>query len=487
MCGIVGLISRIPNGFYHADLEKFQDLLLVDALRGEDSTGAYCVLANRQVKTIKLASHPSHLFACDSWGKFRQAAISSGRVIIGHNRKATQGAIISQNAHPFVENNIILVHNGTLRTRDGVGNEEVDSHAVCKALSERPTEEVLKELVGAFAFVWYDTKTTRLNIIRNSERPLNLIVTKEMYAIASEDWMAKGVLNREYTNKVDDVIVFKPGTLYSFSLDGTYTTKEMALKTYTVTRTYTNTYDMAENDIWERRFGIDDVPSHTKQVRRNHPVLLTPPVKEQQQSNVLQMPTAHSEHGYAKGVIVDFKITGAELPRGKAAAVKVIGLASYGGKPPIDAVGYLPVEVDIADSPEWIQGDVEATIQVYQVNNCGPSVFLIGLKFKSFIHTHNGQIKKTSWDTIVNEGGCRECSATIENYDAMFCDVVLDSKLRNWEVICPECVMDKLQGAKKDEFQKNRDIAVQNALSKLEASRVSVIPTVSTESASRLH
>lgn len=465
MCGIVGLIARTTSGFYHGDLDKFQDLLIVDSLRGEDSTGAYCVLSNKQVKTIKIASHPAHLFACDGWHKFRAQAITSGRVIIGHNRKATQGAVVSKNAHPFVEENIILVHNGTLRSRDGVGNEEVDSHAVCKAIAKDGAEKVLSEINGAFAFVWYDTKTSKLNIIRNDERPLSLTKTNNLYIVASEDWMARGVYGRDY-GKVEETTFFKPGSLYSFSLDGSFTVKEIKLKPFIPAKTYA-----VSDSEWEERYP----PIYNTHSRRNTNVQL-----------LTQKPTP-KKYAVDIGDTVFFDISAAEMPRGKTATVKVRGKIHIDGKPIMDGVGFLSPQIDIAEVDDWVNGSVTARISSFTESNCGPSAWLNNIVLEPYIRTNNANLPTSTWEKIVKTCKCVQCNAIVFDEEARFCNTKMDDKI-NWTVTCPDCVMDKLESQKdKDEFQKNRDIALQDSISECEVTLSGPITDVAAANMASIH
>ena len=188
MCGLVGLISRRTGGFWSKDLDTMEQMLLIDSLRGKDSTGAFTVYKNKQSEIIKVASHPMHLFACGAWGEFRNRAVQRGKIIIGHNRAATRGAVRTENAHPFVEDNIILVHNGTLYDHTNLtkAKVEVDSNAIAHALSGgADPKEVLPTIRGAFALIWYDTDKEKLYAIRNEQRPLCLLETDDNYVLSS--------------------------------------------------------------------------------------------------------------------------------------------------------------------------------------------------------------------------------------------------------------------------------------------------------------
>ncbi len=239
MCGLVGLIARKSQGFLHSHMELMQNLLLLDQLRGDDSTGVFTVLKDSNVVITKVGSHPSHLFETASWNKHKTKAVNNGRVMIGHNRKATMGVVNSANAHPFHEDNIVLVHNGTLRGgHKQLADTEVDSHAVCHAFAEKGAEEVLKTLDAAFAFIWWDIEANKLYAVRNDERPLNLVQTPDLNILCSEAWMAEVLCKRATpVMAVERVVPIQAGELYEFSLDGTFTIKSVDLKKITYVET----------------------------------------------------------------------------------------------------------------------------------------------------------------------------------------------------------------------------------------------------------
>ena len=231
MCGIVGLIARTGMGFTSEDMTLIEGMSIVDTLRGRDSTGFMSVYRNRQVDVIKIGTHPFNLFRCNEWTAFRQTAINRGRMIVGHNRAATKGEVNTENAHPFVENNIILVHNGTLWDHSNLtkADVKVDSHAIAHALAEKSPQEVLPEIKGAFALVWYDTKTEKLYCARNDDRPLCIIETRQAWVIASEPMIAALPLSK-VNRKIENMFDLEPGTLLEFDTTGNYKKGEFDLK-----------------------------------------------------------------------------------------------------------------------------------------------------------------------------------------------------------------------------------------------------------------
>lgn len=231
MCGIIGLVARNLGGFSMRDMEMLQWMSIINTVRGQDSTGFFATYRNKQAEAIKIGTHPFHLFRTKEWNTFKQAAVNRGRMVIGHNRAATRGVVNTENAHPFVENNIILVHNGTLWSHTNLTKVEVevDSNAIAHALAEKPYQEVLPEINGAWALIWYNTETERLYAARNEDRPLCLIETKDSWVLSSEPWIAAGPLGK-FDKKIEDITNIKPGMVLEFDAQGNMKTERVELK-----------------------------------------------------------------------------------------------------------------------------------------------------------------------------------------------------------------------------------------------------------------
>lgn len=180
MCGLVGIAGALE----YKDEEPMKRLLLDDYWRGEDSTGLAAIRSSGEVEIAKMASHPLHLFEMP---KFKHALNGHAScVFLGHNRKATRGAVNDFNAHPYRFGHIVGGHNGTLfgSTQDRLEKEldekfPVDSMALIAAISELGIEETVKLLEGAWAITWVDLKEGSLNFIRNKDRPLWYGTTKD--------------------------------------------------------------------------------------------------------------------------------------------------------------------------------------------------------------------------------------------------------------------------------------------------------------------
>lgn len=168
MCGIVGF-----SGKTNFDKQKINMLLILNAYeRGKDSTGLYSP-KNDLIKDIEpgpkfLLKHP----------------YQEDNILIAHVRAKTVGLNTIENAHPFAEETIRLVHNGTLKNYYGLARKynldyqkySVDSHIMTGIMGRADDAnrfKVLSEIDGAAAVLFTDTRESNvLYAYRNSERPL---------------------------------------------------------------------------------------------------------------------------------------------------------------------------------------------------------------------------------------------------------------------------------------------------------------------------
>ena len=214
MCGIVGCIGHTTK----AEMKAFEELLFVDTLRGEDSTGIVSVNFHKKASYYKKAWPASDFLTTNK----AQSLITAGQALIGHNRWATKGAVTHHNAHPFQHGTVTGVHNGTLRKQSLLPDYkdfEVDSDNVFHSINKIGVEETVQNLDGAYALVWYDDKEEKVHVIRNRERTLFYTYTtgsKQLF-FASEEWMLSGILGR---NRIQHgkILPFKEEHLYTFSL-----------------------------------------------------------------------------------------------------------------------------------------------------------------------------------------------------------------------------------------------------------------------------
>lgn len=227
MCGLVGMIFNSTNGCLSSDAQVFEELLYLDALRGEDSTGIAALYNTGEMQIVKDACEANFFRYSDEFKQVKKDLVSKGKIILGHNRKKTIGKITSETAHPFLINDrYAFTHNGTLIEHKKLADTEVDSEALgihltaCNGNLEK-LETALADVQGAYACAWIDQTKEVAYLLRNAERPLYLAKTTLGYVYASESGMIYAICGRNRI-KVDSIEVVDAETLYTFTTSSTY-------------------------------------------------------------------------------------------------------------------------------------------------------------------------------------------------------------------------------------------------------------------------
>lgn len=243
MCGIVGIIAKNVTGLNMKDETIFKEMLYADALRGHDSTGAYGITKDGNISIVKTATTALPALETTKFKSFFSEIYKAFHIVIGHNRKTTQGKTIHENAHPFWDKNnkIVLVHNGTISNkREFCTESDVDSAAICNALADKPIEDVISTIDGAFALVWYDVDKEKLFLIRNDRRPLYVLETATSLIICSEAELGTWISHRN-NNTVIKYGLVPEMVLHSIDLKTKKFTRVMEIKKKSVTQIYPQT------------------------------------------------------------------------------------------------------------------------------------------------------------------------------------------------------------------------------------------------------
>lgn len=214
MCGIVGVAGEITQ-----DMKKaFCQLLVVDQLRGDHSTGVLSIRNHDgNVKITKTLGGPQNLL--DDSRAFNDQYTDHNKVLLGHNRYATSGKVTTRNAHPFDFETVVGVHNGSLRNYTalpGYNKFNVDSEVLYHAIDEMGIERALAKITGAYALVYWDKIEDKMVFIRNGERTLYIAFTDNQKGLmwASEKWMIEGIADRNGI-KIHEPFLLKADTLVS--------------------------------------------------------------------------------------------------------------------------------------------------------------------------------------------------------------------------------------------------------------------------------
>lgn len=250
MCGIVGFITA-ESGYVGAqDRRSFMaQALVVDTLRGEDSTGimygfstakdAKCGYLKDATDGYQFVNSNEYVNVAKDMGKYR--------FMIGHNRAATMGAVSPATAHPFKEGPVVGLHNGTVRSgmttlpvSMAQFEGEIDSHCLIHNLSvvqpEEAVDKVLSKIDGAYMLVWFDARDGSLNMARNSERAFHVAqaLAEDTFYFASEALELEWLLSRNNIQHCG-VESLNPGHL----LKWTGKTLQPEITEYTVAPKYT--------------------------------------------------------------------------------------------------------------------------------------------------------------------------------------------------------------------------------------------------------
>lgn len=194
MCGNVGCAGTLNMPIETA----FKQLLILDSLRGEDSTGIAFIHRDDEVTLAKEVGDPYYVLnSRKAINGFKRA----NAVIIGHNRFATTGKVNRANSHPFEVGEIIGAHNGTLKNRFSLPDAkdfDTDSECLYAWIEKDGVAKAIGGIEGAWALVWYDKRNESINFLRNAERPLFIATSKDKKTIfwASEKWMLSVVAQR---------------------------------------------------------------------------------------------------------------------------------------------------------------------------------------------------------------------------------------------------------------------------------------------------
>lgn len=227
MCGLVGIAGEV--GF--KEEKMFADLLMLDTVRGKHSTGVAAISQAGNafnLHVVKQAVSGPDFVETAGFGSIKARV---NRILLGHNRLATRGAINDENAHPFEFDKLVGAHNGSLNYYTNMFEHEkysVDSQALYSDINQNGIDTTWGKMSGAAALTWIDTENLEINLLRNKERPLFYCYGNKGRTLiwASEPWMIMVAAMRQGVDieeKCHDVTI---NTLYTFEVPVTADKKE---------------------------------------------------------------------------------------------------------------------------------------------------------------------------------------------------------------------------------------------------------------------
>jgi hypothetical protein len=453
MCGIVGIVSKVKGGFWKDQADLFGDLLYLDGVRGMDSTGAFQVTFKNHVEVAKQATNPGIFTTTETFKAFQSMMASKGKIVVGHNRKATWGDVSSKNAHPFMdkESGIVLVHNGYIQNHNDIDkNVEVDSQAIITALAkEDDPVKGIGRLFGAWAVVWYNHKRKKLYMARNSERPLAIAQTEQHMFFASEVDMLRWALSRNKTN-VQSSYELLPNKVWEISTD------PFEMKSFDVPprtfRSYPSTPPPDDIPFQPDVVGDDETASCTFTLEERTEDLAIGTEMARTRARIAAMAAFDNPETQVKDVLATYPnatyvlfdvktvVPNTDLVSPTSAVVTLIGEAWRPGSRPVSAQAVI---LETEDKEVYLSPEVPLLAKVEALSRRNKDMKLL----LSHVQAASGTVKDIAgkklsheeWKMLTQFVACSSCAKPFAPSTIDFVKVKMYEG-KSYEVICQDCI-----------------------------------------------
>lgn len=325
ICGLFGVVG---SGINQQDLVALRTLGFVSELRGRHGTGvAQGRIFNNDLEVEIDKSNMDFAKHLDYNKETNFRTPNQRRILEGvrdnfflcHVRHATVGNISPNNAHPYLFENVVGMHNGTLTTSEFVPDLKetvTDSYKLFDKMNKEGVDSALSSLstLDAFALVFIDRNKSTINIIRNRQRTLFWAVSDKRSCL----WIASEASFLNFINERHDLGLsipkaFEVHDLYSFKPSDVVRGEEPKWSTeprlFTYGRSEPTKYD------WQMDSNLRYTPSYwrTEDQRsspENKEKRLGEQKEERSDSNVIHLPARNdspwSDYEERNGYSFDF-------------------------------------------------------------------------------------------------------------------------------------------------------------------------------------
>lgn len=267
-------------------------------VRGSDSTGFYA--RNKEVEYLEKQALSATEFYEDSM--IAEVILKAKcYVFLGHNRAASVGEVNAENAHPFINDRLVQIHNGTVRKIFKMASKKAlskmegttDSEALMHHLSEVGVEDYKTwQAMNTYSTVIYQYKNDRLYFARDFWRPLYIYDLRKEFGIrifASTKEIAEAAMNdckidpSKYSN-----FTTRPFTLYYSDIHDGELYRLNRYKKIVVEQEITE-----DNELIETQIAVTCEPFKETKTSIKHVVKKQQPIKQPTQQPAF--PQYHSQ------------------------------------------------------------------------------------------------------------------------------------------------------------------------------------------------
>lgn len=473
MCGLVGIYDYSANGMYKRDADMFQVMLLLNSLRGAHSTGVLGVDKNSNMDYIKTTGGPEAFSLWAETDKFMNRIPARYHTVIGHGRFATKGDIDAETAHPFVREDVGMIHNGTMWNYEALSKElypnltfKSDSELCVQIIQDQGLEELVKRYTGGFAFITYNRKENAIQIVRNEDRPMFFFQPEfsHQWLFSSEDEVF-AYISAKFHMK-GKVLQANPNVIYTFKIgEDKYTSHEVKKYRPPVNHHWTNeNIDYGgDGDMCGAFF------QRAPRARMPNP----PAAVSRKKNNVVDLSPTSSQFKLGEKVtfsMIDFSQR--TLPDGVTLATWVDGelITTVPTDKKISVVGlYLGVPEEIYEEVV-LTGEVQSIIalsesvpdyhtRLFVKNIMGFKAAVVEQRSEARIELADGStITEWRWKELINDG-CGVCQAKFDTPpNPKTCTIVPPKHgvmLGGPRLACPHCTANQVfdKGREQDHVQ----------------------------------